>query len=215
MARKPAFEVLYPTASNVEDFHTVLIKQRGSAGYVSQGMVEGCLEWAKTDVYNYVPFPSLLKRAAATMYAYISFHPFADGNKRTSLMTTSFFFFINGYTFRIADDSPEFAVETTRRCEREEGHNPTEEIERIANWIKPKVGSSLITSLSYRSVRKNLPQSVATEDLLRARGWDRYYHLWRAQTTDRFAELMGSKSLGAGEFVREIFSRPEERQAEY
>ena len=56
------------------------------------------------------------------MYAYISFHPFADGNKRTGLMTTSFFFLINGYTFTITSDAPEFAVETARRCEAEGGH---------------------------------------------------------------------------------------------
>jgi len=93
MASQPAFEILYPIPSNVIDFHNIVIKQRGSAGYMSPGMVEGCIEWARTDVYNFVPFPTLLKRAAATMYAYITFHPFADGNKRTSLMTTSFFSF--------------------------------------------------------------------------------------------------------------------------
>ncbi len=113
--KEPHLEILYPTSANVEDFHNILIKQRGTAGYVSQGMVTGCLEWARTEVFNFVPFPSLLKRAAATMYAYISFHPFADGNKRTSLMTTSFFFFINGYTFEITDDAPDFAVENRSR----------------------------------------------------------------------------------------------------
>ena len=121
MARRQQLIILYPTSNHVEDFHTTLIQQRGSTGYMSQGMVDGCLEWAQTDVFNFVPFPSLLRRAAAMMYAYISFHPFADGNKRTGLMTNSFFFVINGYTFTITSDAPEFAVETARRCEDEKG----------------------------------------------------------------------------------------------
>ncbi len=94
MAKYRHLEILYPSSTHIEDFHSTLIKQRGETGYVSTGMVEGCLEWAKTEVFNFTPFPGLLKRAAAIMYAYITFHPFADGNKRTGLMTTSFFFFI-------------------------------------------------------------------------------------------------------------------------
>ncbi len=188
----------------------LVIKQRGSTGFVSPGMVEGCIEWARTDVYNFVPFPSLLKRAAAMMYAYITFHPFADGNKRTSLMTTSFFFFINGYRFRVTDDAPEFALETAKRCEREEGHAPSEEIERISNWLKSRVGFSIITRAAYRTVRRRLAQSATTLDLLQAKGWDTYYILWRIETTERFAELVGRKTPGAGEILRQLLSKAEE-----
>jgi len=209
MASQPAFEILYPTPSNVIDFHDIVIKQRGSAGYMSPGMVEGCIEWARTDVYNFVPFPTLLKRAAATMYAYITFHPFADGNKRTSLMTTSFFFFINGYTFRISDDAPDFALETARRCEREEGHSPLEEIERISRWLKSKVGYSVLTFSTYRRVRKGLPQSATTEALLQAKGWNTYYLLWRIETTQRFAQLIGHKT-NAVNLLRQVLTVSEE-----
>ena len=35
------------------------------------------------------------------MYAYVAFHQFSDGNKRTALMVTSFFFFLNGFIFTL------------------------------------------------------------------------------------------------------------------
>lgn len=209
MAPQPAFEILYPTPLNVLDFHDIVIKQRGSKGFMSTGMVEGCIEWARTDVYNFVPFPNLLMRAAAMMYAYITFHPFADGNKRTSLMTTSFFFFINGYTFRITDDAPDFALETARRCERPEGHSPTEEITRISNWLKSKVGYSVPTLATYRRVRGRLASDATTQDLLQAKGWNTYYLLWRIGTTQRFAELVGHKSHAAS-ILRQLLTLSEE-----
>ncbi len=204
MAGTSHIEVLYPTRSHVEDFHNTLIRQRGSTGYTHQGMVEGCLEWAKTEVYNFVPFPGLLKRAAAMMYAYITFHPFADGNKRTGLMTASFFLLINGYTFRITDDAPEFAVETARRCEAEEGHSPSEEIERIATWMRPRVSYSILTVATYRKVRNSLSPHASTDDLLSAEGWNTYYRLWRIQTTQRFRELIGGKPVAAQELLMEL-----------
>ncbi len=210
MASQPAFDILYPTPSNVIDFHDIVIKQRGSTGYMSPGMIEGCIEWARTDVYNFIPFPNLLKRAAAMMYAYITFHPFADGNKRTSLMTSSFFFFINGYTFRITDDAPDFALETARRCEREEGHSPSHEIERISTWLRSRIGYSVFTLATYRKVRSRLAQSATTQDLLQAKGWDTYYVLWRIETTQRFAQLVGHKTHGAAHLLRQLLTMSEE-----
>lgn len=97
------------------------------------------MEWAKTEVFHFVPFPGLLKRGAAMMYAYIVFHPFADGNKRTGLMTASFFFMINGYTFQITNDAPDFALGVARRCEPGKEHEPLVEIDRIADWLRPEL----------------------------------------------------------------------------
>ncbi len=165
------------------------------------------MEWAKTDVFNFVPFPTLLKRAAAMMYAYISFHPFADGNKRTGLMTTSFFFLINGYTFRITDDAPEFAVETAKRCEAEGGHSISVEIERIEKWLRPRLGYSILNAATYRRTRQSLSPHASRDDLLRAEGWKTYYLLSRIQTTGRFRELIGGKPAAAEELLREIFGK--------
>lgn len=78
-------------------------------------MIQGSLQWAETSVFDYDPYPGIFQRAAAILYAYSIDHAFLDGNKRTALMTSSFFFFLNGYTLNIPDDSPEFTVKIVER----------------------------------------------------------------------------------------------------
>jgi len=195
-------EILYPPLFFVEDFHNTLIQQRGSQGYVSKGMVGGCIEWAKTEVYNFIPFPGVLKRAAAMMYAYVTFHPFADGNKRTALMVTSFFLFINGYSFEITDDSPDFALQVAKRCS-DDRHNPTEEIERIATWLRPKITRPVLTTSIYRRARSRLSQNAGMMDLLKSSSWATYYILWRIETTKRFRELLIARGKSNGSRSRQ------------
>lgn len=194
-------EIFYPPIFFVEDFHNTLIRQRGSPGYMSKGMVASCMEWTKTEVYNYIPFPGLLKRAAAMTYAYITFHPFADGNKRTALMVTSFFLFINGYSLQITDDSPDFALQVAQRCS-DDRHNPTEEIERISDWLRPKITQPVLMTSTYRRARSRLPQNAGFMDLLKSSLWLTYYVLWRIETTNRFRELLNLKGKTNGRALR-------------
>src|SRR2546425_12306179 len=115
MAKPSYLGVLYPSPSSVKDSHEVLIRQYGTTGYISEGMIEGCIEFARTEVYKYSPFPTLSKRAAAMIYAFVTFHPFVDGNKRTALMATSYFLYINGYSLQLTEDSPEFTRNVAAR----------------------------------------------------------------------------------------------------
>ena len=64
MRRGPIF---FPHQLHVEAFHEVVIRQRGERGYQSRGLVTGTIEWARTHVYNFEPFPSLLTKAAALL----------------------------------------------------------------------------------------------------------------------------------------------------
>ncbi len=120
-------------------------------------------------------------------------------------MTTSFFFVINGYTFTITSDAPEFAVETARRCEAPKGHSIPDEIERISKWLVSRVSYSGLTLAAYRKVRNSLPSQATTDELLVAQGWNTYYRIWRLQTTQRFAELIGKKPTGMGDLLRDLF----------
>jgi death-on-curing family protein len=152
--------ILYPTAKYVQDFHDTLIKERGDRGWMSKGMVEGCIEWVKTDVYNFIPFPSLLAKAGALAYAYINFHPFTDGNKRTALMTTAFFFFINGYTLTITDDAPEVTKEIAKRTADTPNHSAAKEIIRISDWLRSKVNATRYQRLTYFIIKSTLPKML-------------------------------------------------------
>ncbi len=63
------------------------------------------------------------------MYAYATFHAFADGNKRTALMTTDFFLFLNQYDFELTSDAPEFTRDLTNRC-LDKPHSSIDEIRK-------------------------------------------------------------------------------------
>jgi len=187
-------EILYPTPRQVEAFHNVIILQRGVSGWVSRGMVEGCIEWAKTDIYDFVPFPSLLERGAAMMYAYVTFHPFSDGNKRTALMVTSFFFFLNGFMFTIKDDTPDFMLDVAKRCLDSDRHSPTTEIARIAGWLRQRTSAPFAVKLLYRLLRLTTPSGVSSEVVLRNSGWETYFEAWLEPTTKRIGTLWKKKN---------------------
>ncbi len=153
-------------------------------------MVDACLEWARTEVYNFSPFPSMLLRGAAILYAIIVFHPYVDGNKRTALMTTSFYFFINGYTFEITDDAPEFTRDLAIRC-ADATHSPMDEVETIAKWMRQKVYRNrgflmrflhhFILGSALREDNPQIPFDTAE--------WRAYFLTWLRETTKRFREL--------------------------
>jgi hypothetical protein len=100
------------------------------------------------------PFPTLLLQASALMYGFISFHPFADGNKSTALMTTAFFLFLNGHSLEIKADAPEFTKSVAVRC-LDSAHDTDEEIARIANWVKKNTTSGGLTRQLYKIKLKN------------------------------------------------------------
>jgi len=89
--------LLAPSTEAIKQIHATFIKQYGVAGYMSEGMIEGCIERAMTYVYKFQPFPKLFVKAASILYSFIVFHPFVDGNKRTAFETTKIFLRLNGY----------------------------------------------------------------------------------------------------------------------
>ncbi len=102
--------IFYPRASDVEGFHVYLISQRGTPGTYTESKIQGTLEWAQTHVFGHDPFPTIYHQAGAFLYSFAVEHVFLDGNKRTALMTTSFFLFLNGYSMDIPDDSADFTI---------------------------------------------------------------------------------------------------------
>ena len=148
-------------------------------------MVEGSIEWVKTDVYQYIPFPSLLSKISALMYAYINFHPFTDGNKRTALMTTAFFCFINGYEMNITDDAPEFTKNVAMRTADNPDHNTALEIHNISDWLRPRITSNLGLRLTFRVMYFGLPKDASEDVIFESGAWQTYYKTWYGQAKSR------------------------------
>lgn len=79
-------------------------------GY-SDALVQVCVERPFVDIYNYIPYPNTLTKASVLLETITNFHPFADGNKRTALLSLFFFLYWNGYDFSIPENADEFTVE--------------------------------------------------------------------------------------------------------
>ena len=121
--------LLAPSVVAIKAIHETFIKQYGVGGYMSEGMIEGCLERAMTYVFKFQPFPKLFLKASALLYSYITFHPFVDGNKRTAFETTRVFLRLNGYELIV---DPDEGVRFTRAIAEQ---NITK-VEEIAKWLK-------------------------------------------------------------------------------
>lgn len=93
--------LLAPSPDAIKEIHNTFVHRYGVAGYMCEGMVEGCLERATTYVYKFQPFPKLFLKAAALLYSIIVFHPFVDANKRTAFESTKILLRLNGFQLTV------------------------------------------------------------------------------------------------------------------
>lgn len=68
----------------------------GLRGIRDQGLLESALDRSKNR-FAYSPNASMFELAAAICVGVAKNHPFIDGNKRTALLATRAFLFLNGY----------------------------------------------------------------------------------------------------------------------
>lgn len=76
--------------------HDYIIEQSGGlSGIKNKGHLEAVLEFVKNDGY----YPTIEEKATYLFYALNKNHTFNDGNKRSSIVLTAYFFQINGLGF--------------------------------------------------------------------------------------------------------------------
>lgn len=182
MAHKTHRDLLYPTIINVERFHDIIISQRGTPGHNSTGLVDVGLEWAHYLVENYYPSPGLLQRAGAMMFAYVLFHAWNDGNKRTALLSTDYFFFLNDYTLVLTEDAPFWTRDFYLRC-IDPSSTTIDRIEEACSWFRKRlipIASGMGRGLTAFLVRNNMLDPIGREAILA---------VWLEGTAKRFAEF--------------------------
>ncbi len=78
--------------------HDYIIKYSGGLeGYSNIGYLEATLDFIQNDLY----YPTLEEKAAYLFYSVNKNHAFTDGNKRTSVALTAYFFELNNLGFII------------------------------------------------------------------------------------------------------------------
>ena len=169
--------VLAPSVDAIKEIHAHFIRQYGVSGYMSEGMIEGCIERAMTYVYDFKPFPRIFLKAAAILESIIIFHPFVDGNKRTAFETTRIFLRLNGYEIIVPTEE---GIQFTRAI----ANLKVTKIETIVEWIRKHTKrrisylfNSLITQyllLTYYRTSPERRQTAAEKVLVLVRAIDIY-----------------------------------------
>lgn len=75
----------------------------GLAGIRAVGLLESAIDRARNRL-EYEPRSTLFDLAAALCVGITRNHPFVDGNKRTALLATRAFLFLNGYALEPEED---------------------------------------------------------------------------------------------------------------
>ena len=73
-------------------------------------------------------YPDIFSKAAALIHSLVLNHPFIDGNKRTAMVSTARFLFINGYIVKM---SKKELVELTLKIESKKM-----DMESVSSWLK-------------------------------------------------------------------------------
>ena len=100
------------TLEQLLQLHALVIQETGGASELRDlGRLEAALATQTQNVFSEELYPELPDKAAALIRGIIADHPFADGNKRTAMLTGLIFLTINGVDFQIPiGELEDFAV---------------------------------------------------------------------------------------------------------
>ncbi|MCX6072722.1 MAG: Fic family protein [Campylobacterales bacterium] len=89
-------QIFYFDTKHAIAVHDWIIENSGGLhGYREIGLLDSALEHIQNDMY----YPSFEEKLKHLVYAVNKFHPFSDGNKRSSLTLGAYFLELNGYDY--------------------------------------------------------------------------------------------------------------------
>ena len=115
--------LIYPDSESIKIFHRNLVEiYEGREfpikivpGYRYEGLIDSIADRVINDIlYEKKLYPHILHKSAVYLFCLNSYHPFIDGNKRTSLITAYFFLLWNGYYLNIPPDADKFLIKIAR-----------------------------------------------------------------------------------------------------
>lgn len=89
-------QIFYFDTKHAIEVHDWIIDNSGGLhGYREIGLLDSALEHIQNDDY----YPTFEEKLKHLVYAVNKFHPFSDGNKRSSLVLGAYFLELNGYDY--------------------------------------------------------------------------------------------------------------------
>ncbi len=121
--------IIYISLDEVLAIHDDMIERYGgSFGIRDLGLIQSAIARPKSTFGGEDLYPTTITKAAALFHSLIFNHAFTDGNKRTSLVSTARFLYLNGY--ELIGNKQEL-IDFPLRVE-----NKHLDIEQIAQWLK-------------------------------------------------------------------------------
>ena len=119
----------YLTPEQVLFIHYRLIEETGgSHGIRDIALLQSAIARPQASFDNNDLYPNIFTKAAALMHSIIKNHPFADGNKRTAITSSSIFLQRNNYTLTASIKELErFTMKIASKGV---------ELQKIAEWFK-------------------------------------------------------------------------------
>lgn len=119
----------YLTAEDVLVLHDRVIEETGGAhGVRDIGLLVAAVERPRMRFGDKELYPSVFVKAAALFESIGRNHAFIDGNKRTAVLATARFLFLNGYTLYVTNrDLEQFVLSAIARKFA---------VKKIASWLK-------------------------------------------------------------------------------
>lgn len=92
------YQIFYFDTKHAIEIHDWIIDNSGGLhGYREIGLLDSALEHIQNDMY----YPTFQEKLKHLIFAVNKFHPFSDGNKRSSLVLGAYFLELNGYDYCI------------------------------------------------------------------------------------------------------------------
>lgn len=89
----------FDKAHAIKEHDYIIEHSGGLSGIKNKGYLEATLEFVQNDLY----YPTIEEKASYLLYALNKNHAFNDGNKRTSVALTAYFFELNGLAFIVGN----------------------------------------------------------------------------------------------------------------
>ncbi len=121
--------IIYISLDEVLAIHDDIIERYGgSFGIRDLGLIQSAIARPQSTFGGEDLYPTIIAKAAALFHSLIFNHAFTDGNKRTSLVSTARFLYLNRYEL-IADQQE--LIDFPLRVK-----NKHLDIEQIGRWLK-------------------------------------------------------------------------------
>jgi death-on-curing protein len=130
------------SAEEIIKIHEKIVKRFNiTDGVINRSNLESVVERPNTVINNKEMYPDVYSKAASLLEGIIRWHPFADGNKRTALLTMIYFLKLEGYGMALPLSAIRYSVKIAKNRQIDEG-NTKKLIRDISIWIDRHSGKT-------------------------------------------------------------------------